>query len=259
NNFSASLNELAATSTQLGKNTEQIVETSRNAIVLANQGNQAVVDSLNSIENIQQTNVGTSEKFKLLVEKVENIAKVLLTITKIADKTNLLSVNASIEAVKAGESGKGFGVVAAEIRRLADQTVLASQDIENIITEIQKAASTAMMSMDKLQATTMDGLEQAQTAGTSFQELIEAVQTIGPSLEEMREGILQQAQSTVQMTHSLQQIQHTADENRLSSEQTSQTTVNLSQMAQQQMEIAQRFKVEKRRSAISRKDPQFRE
>lgn len=241
--FSAGVNELAATATELGRNTEQVVQTSRHAIELASQGAGATQSLLTSMERIRNTNEQTASKFSSLIEKVESIEKIVGTITNIADKTNLLSVNASIEAVKAGEFGKGFSVVAAEIRRLADKTVVASQEIADTISDIQKAATTAMSSMENLGTTTKEGIHTVNSAGDSFNALVNIVRTMGPSLEEMKDGTNQQANSTVQMAQSIKEIQQAADESKTGAEQTSETTTSLSSMAHEQLNMVQQFKL----------------
>lgn len=243
NNFSAVLTELSSTANEMSRSASNMVETSRQAIDLANLGNEAIQTSQKSIEEIRVTNNNTSEKFTTLVGKVENIAQVMGTITKIADKTNLLSVNASIEAVKAGEFGKGFSVVAAEIRRLADQTVTATEEIKEFISDIQKSANAAMMSMEKSSATTKEGTDLVKNAGISIGNLIGAVRHTGPMLDEVRNAIEQQMESTLQLTESIKQIQQSADENKISAEQTSEITGNLSEMAQKQLGIVQQFKL----------------
>ncbi|MBF0277768.1 MAG: methyl-accepting chemotaxis protein [SAR324 cluster bacterium] len=253
-NFSAGLNELSATSNEMNLSADRVVESANQAIELASQGNKAIVISLNSIEEISSSNSNTSEKFTVLTEKVENIAKVMGTITKIADKTNLLSVNASIEAVKAGEFGKGFSVVASEIRRLADQTVLASEEISELINEIQKAANAAMMSMEKSSATTREGTRQINEAGDSIQALIDAVQEIGPMLVEMKVATEQQMDSARQMTDSIKQIQQMSNENKINAEQISETSIPLTHMAQDQLEIVQQFKVSTQLPLLSGKE-----
>ncbi len=245
-NFSSGLNELSTTATEMGRSADYVFETSNQAVNLAGQGTEAIATLLSSIEEIRVTNEGTSEKFTNLVYKVEYIAKVMETINNIADKTNLLSVNASIEAVKAGEFGKGFSVVASEIRRLADQTVVATEEIKEFINDIQKAANDAMMSMEKSSATTLKGTTLVNDAGNSIQNLIEAVQETGPLLEEMRTAIKQQMENTQQMTENIKQIQQTANENKTSTDQTSEATLSLSEIAQKQMKTVQQFKLENR-------------
>lgn len=239
--FSASLNEMAATSNELGRNMDNIVDIVHQTIQVANEGTGAIESSLESMEHIRDANDMTAEKFNTLVEKVERISKVLNTITSIADKTNLLSVNASIEAVKAGEFGKGFGVVATEIRRLADQTMLASQEISDMLDDIQKAANASMMSMDKSKAITREGTERVHLAGTSIHDLIEAVQDIGPRVEEMKEATDQQTEGTRQMTQAIRQIQEASANHKINAEQNAHIADKLSEMAKDQLEVVKVF------------------
>nr|WP_304949706.1 methyl-accepting chemotaxis protein [Verrucomicrobium spinosum] len=110
------------------------------------------------------------------------------TITKVADQTNLLSLNAAIEAEKAGEYGRGFAVVATEIRRLADQTAVATSDIEQMVKEMQSAVSAGVMGMDRFSEEVRRGAEVVDQVGTQLTEIIEKVQTLTPSFETVNEA-----------------------------------------------------------------------
>src|ERR1700681_3630636 len=96
-----------------------------------------------------EASASINERLAVLSDKAGNIGTVVTTITRVADQTNLLSLNAAIEAEKAGEYGRGFAVVATEIRRLADQTAVATYDIEQMVKEMQQAVSAGVMGMDK--------------------------------------------------------------------------------------------------------------
>src|SRR5258705_12252098 len=101
------------------------------------------------VQQIVEASSSINDRLAVLSDKAGNIGAVVTTITKVADQTNLLSLNAAIEAEKAGEYGRGFAVVATEIRRLADQSALATGDIEQIVKEMQSAVSAGVMGMDK--------------------------------------------------------------------------------------------------------------
>lgn len=118
-------------------------------------------------------------------EKAENITTVITTITKVADQTNLLSLNAAIEAEKAGEYGRGFTVVAREIRRLADQTALATLDIEQMVKEMQSAVSSGVMEMDKFIAEVRNNAEDVRKISTKLTLIINQVQALSPRFEEV--------------------------------------------------------------------------
>ena len=116
-----------------------------------------------------------SAKLSVLSEKAANINSVVTTITKVADQTNLLSLNAAIEAEKAGEYGIGFSVVATEIRRLADQTAVATWDIEQMVKEMQSAVSAGVMGMDKFSDEVRNGVDEVRHVGTQLADIIEQV------------------------------------------------------------------------------------
>jgi methyl-accepting chemotaxis protein WspA len=107
-----------------------------------------------------------------LNEKASNINQVVTTITKVADQTNLLSLNAAIEAEKAGEHGRGFVVVATEIRRLADQTAVASYDIEQLVKEMQSAVSSGVMGMDKFSEEVRRGVQEVEQVSGQLTQII---------------------------------------------------------------------------------------
>ena len=128
-------------------------------------------------------------KLAVLNEKAGNINQVVTTITKVADQTNLLSLNAAIEAEKAGEYGRGFAVVATEIRRLADQTAVATYDIEQMVKEIQSAVSAGVMGMDKFSEEVRRGMQRrAGQSAASCREIIAAGAGAGAALRGGQRG-----------------------------------------------------------------------
>jgi len=143
------------------------------------------------------------------------------TISKVADQTNLLSLNAAIEAEKAGEHGRGFAVVAREIRRLADQTAVATFDIEQIVKEMQSAVSAGVMGIDKFADEVRRGREAIGEVTSQLTEIIGQVQTLPPSFESVNEGVQSQSISAAQISEALAQLsvasQQTADSLRQSS------------------------------------------
>ncbi len=128
------------------------------------------------------------------------------TITKVADQTNLLSLNAAIEAEKAGEYGRGFAVVATEIRRLADQTAVATYDIEQMVKEIQSAVSAGVMGMDKFSEEVRRGMQDVRQVGDQLSQIIQQVQALAPRFEAVNEGMQAQATGAEQITQALAQL-----------------------------------------------------
>jgi methyl-accepting chemotaxis protein WspA len=134
------------------------------------------------------------------------------TITKVADQTNLLSLNAAIEAEKAGEYGRGFSVVAVEIRRLADQTAVATYDIEQMVKEIQSAVSAGVMGMDKFSEEVRRGVHEIQEVSNQLSQIIQQVQALAPRVEAVNEGMQAQSAGAEQITQSLAQLSEAAQQ-----------------------------------------------
>src|SRR5207302_7586594 len=116
-----------------------------------------------------------NSKLAVISERARNINVVVTTITKVADQTNLLSINAAIEAEKAGEYGLGFLVVAREIRRLADQTAVATLDIERMVKEMQSSVAAGVMEMDKFSDQVRQGVVEVGRIGDQLGQIIQAV------------------------------------------------------------------------------------
>ena len=141
-----------------------------------------------------------------------NINQVVTTITKVADQTNLLSLNAAIEAEKAGEHGRGFAVVATEIRRLADQTAVATYDIEQMVKHIQSAVAAGVMGMDKFSEEVRRGMQEVQQVGGQLSQIIHQVQALAPRVESVNEGMQAQATGAEQISHALTQLSEAAQQ-----------------------------------------------
>jgi methyl-accepting chemotaxis protein WspA len=154
-------------------------------------------------------------KLAVMNEKAGNINSVVSTITKVADQTNLLSLNAAIEAEKAGEYGKGFSVVATEIRRLADQTAVATWDIEQMLKEMQSAVSAGVMSMDKFSEEIRRNVDEVKQISGQLGTVIDQVQTLAPRFDIIYQGMQAQSGGAEQITQTMMQfnesMQQTAD------------------------------------------------
>jgi methyl-accepting chemotaxis protein len=229
----ATTSEVAATTTEIGATSKEISATSRELVKTVNQVSE-VADETATLANNGQVSLGRMEetmglfveavgainsKLAVLSEKAGNINQVIATITKVADQTNLLSLNAAIEAEKAGEYGRGFAVVATEIRRLADQTAVATFDIEQMVKEMQSAVAAGVMGMDKFGEQVRRGVQEVQQVSSQLAQIITQVQTLSPRFATVNEGMQAQATGADQITQALSQL----------SEATQQTAESLRQ------------------------------
>ncbi len=216
----ATASEIAATTTEIGATAKEISATSRELVrtmgevsagaersaTLASNGQEGLGRMEETMRQVTEAAGSINAKLAALNEKAGNITQVVTTIAKVADQTNLLSLNAAIEAEKAGEHGRGFSVVATEIRRLADQTAVATYDIEQIVKEMQSAVSAGVMSMDKFSDEVRRGVDNVRQVGGQLSQIIQQVQTMTPRFEVVNEGVQAQATGAQQISDALGQL-----------------------------------------------------
>ncbi len=206
--FAAS--DISSTAKALAKTVNEVSQNAEETSSLALKGK----DALNNMEKIMRSMVDASStiasKLQILNEKAGNITSVITTITKVADQTNLLSLNASIEAEKAGEYGRSFAVIAREIRRLADQSALATLDIEKMVSEIMKAVSSSVMGVDDFTQEIRKGVEQIRAVSGQLASIIEQVQAFTARFEMVNQGMQTQSTGAEQINQAIGQLSRTA-------------------------------------------------
>jgi methyl-accepting chemotaxis protein WspA len=249
--------ETAATTTEIGATSREIFATSRDlvrtmnevslvseqAATLAGNGQTGLTRMEDTMQAVMDAAGSVSGKLAILNEKAGNINQVVTTITKVADQTNLLSLNAAIEAEKAGEYGRGFSVVATEIRRLADQTAVATYDIELMVKEIQSAVAAGVMGMDKFSDQVRRGMHEVQQVGSQLSQIIAQVQALAPRFQVVNEGMQAQANSAEQINQALVQLSEAAQQTVESLQQSSQAIDELHLVSNGLRNGVSRFKV----------------
>lgn len=253
----ATANETAATTTEIGATSREIFATSRDLLrtmnevsevagqsaALAGTGHAGLARMEDTMRLVMEAAGSVNAKLAILNEKASNINQVVATITKVADQTNLLSLNAAIEAEKAGEYGRGFAVVATEIRRLADQTAVATYDIEQMVKEIQSAVAAGVMGMDKFSEEVRRGMLDVQNVGGHLTQIIQQVQQLAPRFSMVNEGMQTQATGAEQITQALTQLSEAAQQTAESLRQSTQAIDDLTHVANSLRTGVSRFKV----------------
>jgi methyl-accepting chemotaxis protein WspA len=202
----AATKEISATSQELQRTLEQVSRTAANAAELAQNGRSGLQEMDGTMRQLSGATTAISSKLAVIREKANDINLVVTTITKVADQTNLLSVNAAIEAEKAGEYGLGFLVVAREIRRLADQSAVATLDIEQMVRQMQAAVSTGVMEMDKFSEQVRQGVESVGQIGAQLGQIIQQTEGLSDSIESVNEGMRSQSQGAAQISEAMTQL-----------------------------------------------------
>ncbi|MCU0546625.1 MAG: methyl-accepting chemotaxis protein [Oscillatoriaceae cyanobacterium Prado104] len=209
----ASTHEVAATARQIANTAQDLVHTMDEVVVMSEASALAATGGKEDLQLMETTmrqlaesTRSISARLGTISEKANNINCIVSTITKVADQTNLLSLNAAIEAEKAGEYGLGFAVVAREIRRLADQTAVATLDIEGMVRDMQSSVSAGVMEMDKFAKEVSDSVDKAREISTQFVEIINKVQSLTPRFEAVNQGMEAQSHSAQQISDAMMQL-----------------------------------------------------
>ena len=208
----ATSKEIAATSKVLLRTINDVTEVAEQTANLAGTGQKGLARMEATMRQVMEAGAAVNSKLAVLNEKASNINQVVTTITKVADQTNLLSLNAAIEAEKAGEHGRGFAVVATEIRRLADQTAIASYDIEQLVKEMQSAVSAGVMGMDKFSEEVRRGVSEVEQVSEQLAQIIGQVQALTPQFEAVNEGMQSQSTGAQQISEALAQLTESAQQ-----------------------------------------------
>jgi methyl-accepting chemotaxis protein WspA len=208
----ATSKEIAVTSRGLLKTINDVTEGAEQTAHLAGTGQKGLARMEGTMRQVMEAGAAVNAKLGVLNEKASNINQVVTTITKVADQTNLLSLNAAIEAEKAGEHGRGFAVVATEIRRLADQTAIASYDIEQLVKEMQSAVSAGVMGMDKFSEEVRRGVQEVGQVSEQLAQIIGQVQALTPQFESVNEGMQSQSLGAQQISEALAQLTESAQQ-----------------------------------------------
>ena len=208
--IAAAVRQITATGTELLRKMEELAEAASESAQNATAGRAGVQAMGSTMDGLAAATTNVAERLSAISEKATSINTIVDTITKVADQTNLLSVNAAIEAEKAGESGRGFLVVAREIRRLADQTASATLDIENMVRQMQAAVSGGVMEMDRFSEQVRRGVSNVGDVGQRLTQVIDQVGSVESRFAEVTEGMHSQVQGADQIRQAMDALAQNA-------------------------------------------------
>jgi len=245
--LAVTLNQVQGMTDMIGRVADSAAEAeqvARSASGMARKGGDAVERTVSSILGIRETVAETTRKVKRLAESSQEIAKIVALIAAIASRTNLLALNASIEAARAGEAGRGFAIVADEVRQLADRSAKALKEIEQIVLQIQSETGLVMMAMEEGTQQVIEGTKVAEQAKRSLDDIIQVSNQIDALVRSITADTVQQTQAAHNVAQVVQSVELTAQETSQEAQRVSGQLQNLVGVARNLLTSVERFRVE---------------
>ncbi len=239
----SAITEMTATVQEVASNAERASTAAADADSEAKEGNQIVSNTVQAISELAHEVEGSAQVIEKLKGDSENIGTVLDVIKGIAEQTNLLALNAAIEAARAGEQGRGFAVVADEVRTLAQRTQESTAEIENLIVALQNGAEQAVNVMGNSRERATSTVELAEHAGDSLSTITQAVGTILQMNTQIATAAEEQSSVSQEINRNVTNIQNISEETASGAEQTSSASAELARLGEQLQALVGQFKV----------------
>jgi methyl-accepting chemotaxis protein len=235
--------EISTTASTLADTVSEVTTAATETAHLAESGQKGVGDMEKSMHSVLKGTESVSLRLEEIKENALNIGSIVSTMTRVADQTNLLSLNAAIEAEKAGEYGLGFSVVAREIRRLADQTSVAVLDIEDMVARMTASVSEGASEMEAFSENVRTAVRDINEIGTQLDGIMERVRSLPPRFESVNQGMEAQSQNAGRISETMEQLSKTAQHTLTGLKEFSLSADYLKEAAQALQEAVARFKV----------------
>ena len=240
---SAAVNQMAASIEQVSNNAISSTEVAQKAVAIANKGSFAVQNTIKGMDSIRETIQETSKRIKRLGESSQEIGDIIELISDIADQTNILALNAAIQAAMAGDAGRGFAVVADEVQRLAERATDATKQIESLVRTIQSDTKEAVASMEQSTAGVVNGAKLAQNAGGSLEEIETVSNHLADIIQNITDAAQQQALAATSISDTMNVIQEVTTQTSAGTNETAVSIGNLAELANELRKSVSGFKL----------------
>ncbi|MBH0006417.1 methyl-accepting chemotaxis protein [Psychrobacter sp. SWN149] len=240
---SAAINEMTISIDQVSNNASESATVAQRSVAISHNGAEVVQRSIEGMNVIRDQIQETSKRIKRLGESSQEIGDIVGLINDIADQTNVLALNAAIQASMAGEAGRGFAVVADEVQRLAERSANATKQIETLVKTIQADTNEAVMSMESTTSEVVRGARLAKDAGEALEEVQSVSNTLADLIQNISNAAMQQAESAGHISHTMNIIQDITSQTSSGTMATARSIGELSEMAAALQESVTGFKV----------------
>ena len=240
---SQAINEMAVSIDQVSSNAAESAAVAERAVEIANKGAHVVQDTIQGMDTIRGQIQETSKRIKRLGESSQEIGDIVSLINDIADQTNILSLNAAIQASMAGDAGRGFAVVADEVQRLAERSSAATKQIAALVKTIQTDTNEAVISMEQTTSEVVGGAKRAQDAGVALEEIENVSTSLAELIQNISNAARQQAASAGHVSNTMNVIQEVTAQTVDSTEKTASSIGELAGMANEMRTSVEGFKL----------------
>ncbi len=230
---------------RVAENAREAEEVARSSSVTALKGGKAVESTVAGILQIRETVSETARKVKRLAEASQEISKIVLLISQIAERTNQLALNASIQAAKAGEAGRGFAVVADEVRQLADRSGKSLKEIEQIVLQIQSETGSVMTAMEEGIQEVIEVTDRAEQAKTALEDIIQVSNRIDTLVRSITADTVEQRENSRAVAQVMQSVELTAQATSQESQRVAGSLQSLVSIARDLLSSVERFRIDK--------------
>lgn len=247
---SAAINEMAVSIDQVSANASESSAVAERSVAIANKGNEVVHNTITGMDNIREQIQDTSKRIKRLGESSQEIGDIVSLINDIADQTNILALNAAIQASMAGDAGRGFAVVADEVQRLAERSSAATKQIEALVKTIQTDTNEAVISMEQTTSEVVRGARLAQDAGVALEEIEKVSKTLAALIQNISNAARQQASSAGHISNTMNVIQEITSQTSSGTTATAKSIGNLAKMASEMRKSVSGFNLPTARDQV---------
>ena len=228
---SAAINEMAITIDQVSSNSAESAAVAERSVSIAKNGTAVVRNTIDGMDTIREQIQDTSKRIKRLGESSQEIGDIVSLINEIADQTNILALNAAIQAAMAGEAGRGFAVVADEVQRLAERSATATKQIAGLVKTIQNDTHEAVASMEQTTAEVVKGAELANSAGVALEEIETVSTNLAELIQDISEAAKHQATTSSHISNTMNVIQEITSQTLSGTNDTAASIGDLAEMA----------------------------